>query len=183
MAPRTNSNNPNSSSDITSILAIPILVAFFGWMIWYLYGTSVLGLMFAYSPVPFEFFAQLPSTLFPSGAQESFILIAHEMRVSPPAAYGWDTFKQILELWGYVIRLLLIPILVVVAILNLKLPANYYYRRSLNMRDLAEQNKELFPCTSPALGKDLHKTFAFDGDWRVADDYIDFASSPEQKTY
>lgn len=169
-------SSDNNDASLANYIALPLLAFFLCWGSWHLYGTSVLGFAFQVSAGPFELFAHLPTFLLPSGAPEEFRAVAAETRNANPSMYGWETFKQILGLWGYTLRLVLIPALIVVAAMSFRLPVNYYYRRSLNLRKLAEQNSELFPCTKPALGKDLHKTFAYDGPWRVADDYIDFAS-------
>lgn len=158
------------------LLAIPILLLFIFGASWYLYGTSVLAITFKVSIVPFTWFSNIPDFMLPEGAPTEYLLVANEMKTASPANYGWETFQQILALWGYVVRIVLVPALLIVAAINFKLPINYYYRRSLNLRQLAEQNVELFPCTKPSLGKDLHKLNPYEGPWRVADDYIDFAS-------
>tara|TARA_B100000446_G_scaffold186076_1_gene211481 strand:- start:2218 stop:3510 length:1293 start_codon:yes stop_codon:yes gene_type:complete len=158
------------------LLAIPLLLLFIFGASWYLYGTTVLAISFKLSIVPFTWFSSIPEFMLPEGAPTEYLLVAKEMKTASPSNFGWETFEQILGLWGYVIRIVLVPALLIVAGINFKLPINYYYRRSLNLRQLAEQNAELFPCTKPSLGKDLHRQNPYDGPWRIADDYIDFAS-------
>ena len=160
----------------SGFLAIPVLMLFMGGALWYLYGSSAIAISFKLSAAPFGLFATLPSFLFPNGVSDEFLLVSRDMRASSAVNYGWETFQQILALWGYVLRLLIVPALLVTSFVNWRLPVNFYYRRSLNLRELAEQNSEMFPCTKPSIGKDLHKTNPYEGPWRVADDYIDFAS-------
>ncbi len=171
----SNQNNENDSG-LSNFVALPLLAFLLGWGGWYLYGTTLLTFAFKGSVVPFEWFSNIPPILLPTGINEQYVMVAAQMRGADPAAYGWGTFQQIVALWGYTLRLLLVPLLGYVAVINFKLPVNYYYRRSLSLKELAEQNAALFPCTRPALGKDLHKTSSYTGPWRIADDYIDFAS-------
>ena len=49
------------------------------------------------------------------------------------------------------------------------------YRREFTAEQLLENNARNFPAVRPVVGLRLHKTPAFEGPWRVAEDYIRFA--------
>ncbi len=158
------------------MLLVPLLIALMLYLIWYLFGARILILSFRWSQMPFEYFARLPEFLYPNGITYEYALVAKQLKTAHAYHYSWSTFVQILSLWGYTLRLLLIPCLVMMTIMKWRLPINHKYRRSLNLKQLADQNSELFPAIKVALGKNLHRSDPYSGPWRIADDYINFAA-------
>ena len=154
----------------------PALIALILFAVWYLFGIRILQSTFLWSQVPFEYFSKMPSFFYPPGLTQEYAKVSQQLITAQAHNYSWSTFVQILNLWGYTVRLVLIPCLLLMTFAHWGLPITHRFRRRLNLKELAEQNSEVFPAIKVAIGKNLHKSNPYSGPWRIADDYINFAA-------
>ena len=171
-------NEKSSTGDkgMLEFLIWPALIALTLFAVWFIFGARILQNTFLWSQVPFEYFAKMPAFLYPTGMTFEYAKVSQQLITAQSHNYTWATFVQILNLWGYTIRLVLVPFLLLMAFANWGLPLNLRFRRRLDLKSLAEQNSDLFPSIKITIGKDLHKSDPYSGPWRIADDYINFAA-------
>lgn len=160
----------------------PDIIAAFGWIIapvlivfsaWYFLGKPFTRFLLVVSPPAFEFAAiHVKSPIISNGVRAELARISQkipEMDIDKAVQQApWKITRKLMTGWGYILRPVLIPILLILGFLAFKhVPSRLKYREGKSMIELAKQNAEKFPCLWPAIRAEVYKRDQFVGTWKM----------------
>jgi len=172
----SSNNDNNSFNELQTALLFIAVFALSIWALFNLHGDTMVYILFKLSAKPFYYFSlHLPPLLLPDNATFNYFDIAQKMSSAYVGQHGFEAAFKVIAMWGWAARYFLLPILLWRLAQTIVPPVTFLYKRKLTPDKLKHEIAKTFPYSTVFLNLNIVKMNAFDGDLRIAEDYINFS--------